>query len=69
MRKIMSKIVSVEALRRDGFFDGWSKSDVRAFVDHQNELRRRRKKLAGGDFNPFTDDPNCKSCRKKKRIQ
>jgi uncharacterized protein with PIN domain len=27
----------------------------------------KREKIEGDDFNPYTDDPNCKSCGKKQK--
>ena len=30
-------------------------------------IARQEHKAGKQDFNPFTNDPNCKNCRKKKR--
>ena len=35
----------------------------------QRYAEARRSARGEKDFNPFTDDPNCKTCRKKKQLR
>lgn len=55
-----------------GFLDDKALAEVeelvkRYAVQRQQYKQAKAHRINGDDFNPFTDDPNCKSCRKVKR--
>jgi len=46
----------------------WSIDQVRAYAHARVDAKGRNRQVRPTeDFDPFTDDPNCKTCRKKKR--
>jgi len=73
MKKLKLSVSQYRAEREKEIFErfGDIDEDDRQMIERRVKvyaIKRQQYKsgLQDGDFNPFTDDPNCKTCKKKK---
>lgn len=54
-------------MRKYSFISSRHRDEIEADVlEYATAKQQYKRRLKTGDFNPFTDDPNCKTCRKQK---
>jgi len=49
-----------------GMLDGWTREDIQDYMQARKDRVTNPKPIS---FNPFTTDPNCKTCGKNRKAK